>query len=176
MATKSMTKTTVKEANVENEVIKEKVFSNSDIIPCRSLVSGPLYVEGARTKIIYSWADYGDIQDVEYQDLIYMVRSRGNSDIYDPRLIIEDDDFIAQNKSLSELYDSLYSMKDLRDIIELPIAQMMSELEKLPKGAKDALKGIASTMIDSHALDSVQKIKALDEFFGTQMLLTLVQE
>ena len=31
-------------------------------------------------------------------------------------------------------------------------------------------------MIESHALDSVHRIKALDEIFGTKMLLTLVQE
>lgn len=170
MATKSMTKTN------SNEVEETKKFSNSDLIPCRSLVSGPLYVEGSRTKILYSWADYGDVESIEYQDLIYMVRSRGNKDIYDPRLVIEDEDFITQNKSLKELYDSLYSMKDLKDVINLPLAKMKTEIEKMPNGAKTALKGIASTMIDAHTLDSIQKVKALDEIFGTQMLLTLVQE
>ena len=49
-------------------------------------------------------------------------------------------------------------------------------IKKLPKGAKEALKGIASTMIESHTLDSVHRIKALDEIFDTKMLLTLVQE
>ena len=53
---------------------------------------------------------------------------------------------------------------------------MKSAIEQLPSGAKEAIKGIASTMINSHILDSVQKIKVLDEIFGTNMLLTLVQE
>ena len=53
---------------------------------------------------------------------------------------------------------------------------MKTEISKLPVGAKESIKGIAATMIDSHVLDSVQRIKALDEIFGTNMLLTLVQE
>lgn len=171
MSTKSMTKTTNEETKTET-----RKYSNTDLIPCRSIVSGGLYIEGMRTKILYSWADYGDVVEMEYQDLIYMVRTRANTDIYEPRIIIEDEEFIEQNKSLADLYESMYTTKDLRDILAMPTAKMKQEIIKLPNGVKNAIKGIASTMIDSHALDSVQKIKVLDEIFGTQMLLTLVQE
>ena len=156
--------------------VTERKYKNSDLIPCRSIVSGGLYIEGSRSKILYSWADYGDVIEMEYQDLIYMVRTRANTDIYEPRIIIEDEEFVRQNKSLEELYDSLYSTKDLKEILKMPIPKMKQEIEKLPSGVKNAIKGIASTMIDAHTLDSVQKIKTLDEIFGTQMLLTLVQE
>ena len=70
----------------------------------------------------------------------------------------------------------MYDTSDLNQILLLPVSQMKTEIAKLPAGAKEAIKGMASTMIDSHALDSVQRIKALDEIFGTNMLLTLVQE
>lgn len=158
------------------ETVTERKYKNSDLIPCRSIVSGGLYLEGARSKIFYSWADYGDIQDVEYQDLIFMVRTRANKEIYEPRIIIEDEEFVRQNKALEELYDTLYSAKDIRDIINLPTPKMIAEIKKLPAGVKNSIKGMASTMMDAKQLDSVQKIKALDELFGTQMLLTLVQE
>lgn len=180
---KSMKKVEVPENKIETKVeakieVEEKVktYSPEDLIPCRSLVNGALYIEGSRSKILYSWADCGDVVDVEYRDLIYMVRTRENVNIYSPRIIIEDDDFIEQNKGVKDLYDSMYTTGDLKDIIALPVSRMKSEIKKLPIGAKNTLKGIASTMIDAHTLDSVQKIKALDEIFGTQMLLTLAQE
>ena len=91
-------------------------------------------------------------------------------------IIIEDEDFVEQNKSVKDLYESMYETSDLNEILNLPVPQMSETIKKLPKGAKEALKGIVSTMIESHALDSVHKIKALDEIFGTKMLLTLVQE
>lgn len=153
-----------------------RVFNPEDTIPCRSLVSGGLYIEGNRSHILYSWADCGDVVDVEYRDLIYLVRTRENANIYYPRIIIEDEDFVEQNKPVKDLYESMYTTSDLNEILSLPAGRMKAEIEKLPRGAKEALKGIASTMINSHALDSVQRIKALDEVFGTNMLLTLVQE
>lgn len=183
---KTTTKDTEKVSKVVNEDIeikeevkpenKERVFADTDVIPCRSIISGQLFIEGVRSKILYTWADYDDVQDVEYRDLIYMVRTRGDRNIYTPRIIIEDDDFVKQNRSLSELYDSLYSTSDLREVIKLPVRQMVAEINKLPVGVRNSIKGIASTMIDAHELDSVTKIKALDEIFGTNMLLTLVQE
>lgn len=173
--TTATTKSADETKNTETKV-ETKTFSPEDTIPCRSLVSGGLYIEGTRSHILYSWADCGDVVDVEYRDLIYLVRTRENVDIYSPRIIIEDDDFVEQNKSVKDLYDSMYKTSDLNEILNLPTPQMVATIEKLPKGAKESIKGIASTMIESHALDSVQKIKALDEVFGTKMLLTLVQE
>ena len=113
---------------------------------------------------------------MEYRDLVYLVRTREDVNIYSPRIIIEDEDFIEQNKSVKDFYDSMYTTGDLNDILLLPVSDMKSAIEQLPSGAKESIKGIASTMINSHILDSVQKIKVLDEIFGTNMLLTLVQE
>lgn len=163
-----------KKTDDEEVVVSTKKFKSNDLIPCRSMVCGGLYITGAKTKFPYSWADYGDVQDVEYQDLNHMVRSRKDKSIYTPRIIVEDEDFINQNAQLKEFYDSLYTTTDLREIIDLPVAKMKSVVEKLPEGAKNSLKGIVSTMIDDNRLDSVQKIKVLDEIFGTQMLLALV--
>jgi hypothetical protein len=175
---KTTTATDSTEKATKTTEVKEdvKTFSSEDTIPCRSLVSGGLYIEGARSHILYSWADCGDVVDVEYRDLIYLVRTREDVNIYSPRIIIEDEDFVEQNKSVKDLYESMYETSDLNEILNLPVPQMSETIKKLPKGAKEALKGIASTMIESHALDSVHRIKALDEIFGTKMLLTLVQE
>lgn len=164
------------ENKVSEEKTQQKAFSPEDTIPCRSIVSGGLYIEGNRSHILYSWADCGDVVDVEYRDLIYLVRTRENANIYLPRIIIEDEDFVEQNKSVKDLYESMYEVSDLNEILELPIPQMVDTIKRLPKGAKESVKGIASTLIESHILDSVHKIKALDEIFGTKMLLTLVQE
>lgn len=172
------TSTKVEETKAENKVeeTKEKVFAPEDLISCRSMVSGQLFIEGARSHILYIFADYNDVNDIEYRDLIYMVRTYGNKNIYEPRIIIEDEDFIKQNPKLKELYASMYTNGDLIEIIGLPISQMISTIKALPIGCKNALKGIAATMIDNGSLDSIQKIKALDEIFGTDMLITLVQE
>lgn len=162
--------------SVKTEKPKVKTYDQQDLIPCRSMISGPLYITGSRSGILYTWADYNDVQDVEYRDLIYMVRSPQDKNIYSPRIVVEDDEFVDQNKNLKSLYDSLYTTGDLRDITKLPVKQMVDAVNKLPSGAKESFKGLVSTMIDAHQLDSVQKIKAIDDIFGTRLLLTLAQE
>ena len=62
--------------NTENKVsetkTQQKIFLPEDTIPCRSIVSGGLYIEGSRSHILYSWADCGDVVDVEYLSLIHI--------------------------------------------------------------------------------------------------------
>lgn len=154
----------------------KKEFGQEDLILCRSMVSGQLFVDGVRSGLLYTFADYNDTCEIEYRDLIYLVRSYKDKTIYEPRIVIEDEDFIAENPKLAELYESLYTKGDLMEIINLPLSQMVDTINALPMGCRNALKGIAATMIDNGQLDSIQKIKALDEIFETNMLLTLVQE
>ena len=159
-----------------NDSSKKKEFGQEDLILCRSMVSGQLFVDGVRSGLLYTFADYNDTCEIEYRDLIYLVRSYKDKTIYEPRIVIEDEDFIAENPKLAELYESLYTKGDLTKIINLPLSQMVDTINALPMGCRNALKGIAATMIDNGQLDSIQKIKALDEIFETNMLLTLVQE
>lgn len=156
----------------ETKTIKK--YEKEETIPCKSITNGMLLVTGEKSGILYRWADYGDIEEIEYQDLIYMIRSHKAS-VYRPRFIIQDKDFLSQHPELNTLYNSLYSTKDLKDILNLPVSQIKQAIKQLPDGALDALKGVAASMITSGQYDSVKKIKALDEIFGTKLLLTLAQ-
>lgn len=166
------------EKTIETIVEKTDIrnFEPEDLIPCRSMISGQLFIEGTRSKLLYTFADYGDVCDIEYRDLIYLVRSYRDKTIYEPRIVIEDEDFIAQNPRLKEVYENMYTDGDLIDVINLPLNQMISTINSLPVGCKNALKGIVATMIDSGTLDSIKKIKALDDIFATNMMITLIQE
>lgn len=176
--TSKVTEKTAEEKVIETvaEENNAKTFEPEDLIPCRSMISGQLFIEGTRSKLLYTFADYGDVCDMEYRDLIYLVRSYRDKTIYEPRIVIEDEDFIAQNPRLKEVYENMYTDGDLIDVINLPLNQMVGTINSLPVGCKNALKGIAATMIDSGALDSIKKIKALDDIFATNMMITLIQE
>lgn len=154
---------------------EKRTFNKEDLIPCKSITNGPLYVTGDKTSQLYRWANYGDVEEVEYQDLVYMIRSKKAS-VFKPRFIVQDKNIVDQYPELKGLYNALYSTKDLKDILGLPVYQMKKAIEDLPEGAHDAIRGIAASMITSGSLDSVKKIKELDEIFNTNLLLTLVQK
>lgn len=158
----------------DTSVLKPRKYEKEDPILCKSITNGKLLITGDKSGILYRWADYGDVEEIEYQDLVYMIRSHKPC-IFRPRIIIQDKEFLSQHSELAALYDSLYSTKDLKDILALPVSQMRAAINDLPDGALDAIKGVAASMVTSGSYDSVSKIKALDSIFGTNLLLTLAQ-
>ncbi len=163
----------VEEPVIEKVVAKTpKKFEAMDGILCRSIVDGVLVMEGIKSKNFYKWADMNDVTEVEYQDLVSAVRSSNNSYIYAPHFIIEDEDFLVQFPQVQKVYNSMYTTADLKEILRLPVTEMMNEIESLPNGSKDNLREIAGKMVLNGQLDSVQKIKALDDFYKTNFLVT----
>lgn len=157
------------EADVKETPVKQKrKFADSDGIICRSIVQGGLFMEGAKTHMLYEWVDYGDKTQVEYADLSSAVRVKSPF-IFSPLLIIEDEDFIEEFLPLKKFYTENYTVQDLEKIIRLPEDQMIEEIGALPKSAKDSLRVIAASAITDGVLDSVKKIKALDELLGTNL-------
>lgn len=149
------------------KVEKKKDFKSTDGVVCRSVTPGSLFVDGPKSGMLYTFAAYGDEAEIEYRDLKGLIMMR-SPNIFTPRFIVEDADFIAETPQLDAFYSKQFSTKDLRKILELPVEEMVTEIKKLPSGAQDNLKTLAATAIGEGNLDSIKKIKALDELWGTQ--------
>ncbi len=172
--------TSVEEKPVKEEKIpvsaksKKRVFGEKDLIPCISITAGELFFVGAKSKDLYTFANADYVCEIEYRDLKYAAMTRDKS-MYKPRFIVQDKDFLAEFPDLEATYGPLYSTKDLLDMLKLPPAQMKKAVEALPDGAKESLKVIVSGRIDSGQFDSIQRIKILDEIFGTELTLKLTR-
>ena len=168
----------IKEEPVEKpktiKATRKSKFEDGDLIPCRSVTSGGLNFIGTSGKKV-RFADYGAVEYVEYGDLRREAQIANQTNyLYYPRFIVLDPEFVEEFPKLEEFYSQWYTNEgDFEKILELPKNQMIEAIEKLPKGCKECLKGIVSTKLDDGTLDSVQKIKMLDEVFGTNMLITL---
>lgn len=147
-----------------------KKYAPDEMIPCRSITFGELFLTGAKTKFLYSWANYGDVTEVYYQDL-QALKSTRSSYLLKPRFIIEDDELVEQWKSdLGKIYSDIVAM-DVEEIFSLPLNQFKSKLKNAPSGVQQAIKNIAGEKIMNGSLDSLAKIKAIDDILGTQLKL-----
>lgn len=149
---------------------KERVFQKDDLIKCHSIMSGKTFMDGIKTKDMYVFESLGAETEIAYQDLIAALNVNSVF-LFKPFIIVDDEDFIAQSPKLKRFYDSMYSVKNLAQILSLPPARIKEELNKLPVGAKQSIRSIISDSIANGSLDSVAKIRALDEYFGTQFML-----
>lgn len=156
------------EDTVEETVKEKKKFKADDAIPCHSVIEGGVYYEGTKTGMYYSFTGYGDIVDIEYADLAAAVRTKSPF-LFNPWFIVDDEDFVEEFPMLKKFYTQNYTTKELKNILKLPIDEMTNAIKALPKSAVDSLKTIAATRVADGRIDSVAKIKALDELFDTEL-------
>ena len=160
----------VKKESKKTTAKAPKKYAPDERITCRSLTYGELLLTGAKTKLLYSWANYNDTTEVEYQDLMAL-KSTKSTYLYKPRIVVEDEELVAQwGKEFVDMYKNIVDL-DVEDMFKLPIAQFKSKLKKAPKGIQQAVKNIAGEKILNGSLDSLAKIKAIDEILGTDLKL-----
>lgn len=184
--TKSVeTEPSVKEETVikEETVVKEDPVvspapaverKGDDLIPCKSIVNGEMICIAKKTGNKYVWSSYGDVTEVEYQDLMGLRASRSRF-IFGPLFMIEDEDLLSELrwKQVKELYDNLYSVADIYDVLELPVDQFRTALERMPNSFRKTVASEVSRRLDEGLFDSIQKVKIIDEICGTDLKLLL---
>lgn len=107
---KTVTKT---EETVETKATEKpkKTFTDSDFILCRSVCFGGLNIT-CPSGNTYEFKDYGKTCEINYRDLVTLIR-KGSDHIFLPRFIIEDDDLLADFPSVTKVYDNMYTAEDL---------------------------------------------------------------
>lgn len=155
---------------VASEPVKvKKTFTDSDYILCRSVTSGGLNVISP-SGILYRFEDYDSEYEVNYRDLVNMIH-RHYEDVFKPRFVILDEDFLEEFPTVKRVYGKMYTMNDLVEILSLPNTAMKREIEKLPKDTKDQMRNLIATRIANGKLDSISKVRILTEVFETDFNL-----
>lgn len=174
--------TRIKKTEVESSIEKKEVieaapkkaprkFAMDDPILCKSVTFGELLLPGKKSQLLYTWANYGDTTEVEFQDL-QALRSTRSAYLNAPYFVIEDEELLEQWPEFKALYEKVAAI-DVDNLFNLPINQFKKRLREIPVGFKDSIKNIASDKILNGSLDSLAKINALDEILGTDLKLLI---
>ena len=165
----------VEEPVMEKPIAKpKKEYKGDDLIPCRSVVQGELIYVSKKSDNRYIWSNYGDIKEVEYQDLTAL-RAKRSRFVFGPLFIIEDEELLEDSRwqPVKELYDNLYSVSDIYEVLELPNDQFRKALEKMSKSFRKAVCSEVNRRLEEGLFDSIQKVKIIDEICGTDLKVLL---
>lgn len=159
----------VKPVNVieVTEKVKKK-HDPEELITCRSITAGELVYLAKKTGILYTWADYGDEIEVQYQDLLPLSLTH-SALLFDPKLIIENEELVAEWDKIGNVYKGLFKYDDIEAVLSLDDEAFRNALLVMPAGLKDSLKNIVATKIDEGQFDSLNKIKIIDQVLGTDL-------
>ena len=159
----------IKEPVIEQPVKQKRVFTDSDYILCRSVTSGGLNIT-SQSGNLYEFSDYGEECDINYRDLVTLIR-RGSDHVFLPRFIILDDDFLEDFPTVKKVYGKMYTREDLEEILELPNSQMVREIEKLPNETREVMRNLIATNMANGKFDSISKARDLSKVFGSDFNL-----
>lgn len=150
----------------------QRKYAPDDLITCRSVTYGELLLTGTKSKLLYIWSNYNDTTEVEYQDL-QALKSTRSSYLFKPRFVIEDPELVEQwGKDFQDMYSKIIDV-DIEKMFDLPLGKFKTALKNAPSGVQQAVKNIAGDKIMNGSLDSLQKIKAIDDILGTDLKLYL---
>lgn len=169
---KAEVKETVEAPAKKVTVIKAKsaTYDDNDLIICRSIKPGSTYMTGLRSKEIYEFEARDAEVGVRYCDLMAAINKR-SSFLFAPFIIVEDEEFVNNSPKLKDFYDHMYTAADLEAILELPPSNLAEVLPRLSGSAQEALKSAAATGIADGTFDSLSRIKVLDSYFETDLVL-----
>lgn len=164
------TEKVVEEKPVEEKSVKEKkVFTDSDYILCRSVCYGGLNIT-SQSGNVYEFKDYGYDCEINYRDLVSLIR-KGSDHVFLPRFVILDDDLLENFPTVKRVYEKMYTRNDLLKILDMPTYQMEMEIKELPEATRNVLEQMIATEIANSHLDSISKVRKLSEIFDSDFNL-----
>lgn len=160
------------EKAIEKVEVKEKrVFKATDMIECKSLRYGLMQHISKKSGNIYEWADYGDIVEVEYGDLLSLKSSKSKF-LYSPWFMIMDDQ-LAEDWKLADIYEPFNEFDDVEEFLQSGAITIRKTLPNAPQGYKDLVTYTAADMIRNGTIDSIATINAIDEILGKNLTTLL---
>lgn len=170
--TKTQVENNVKEAEAKEEVKvvePKRKLQDGDYIMCHSVTAGGLNIN-CRSRNHYEYKDYGAIGEIEYRDLVELVRKHSDH-IFVPRIVVDDEEFLNEFPELKRFYAEQYNSNDLKEILRLEPDQMEREIKALPSDVFGTIRSLAATMVGTGEIDSVRKVRVLTDVFGTDFNL-----
>ena len=148
----------------ENKVVRRKKIrriAENELIPCMSLVPNGLTFKSNRTMSTVKWANWGDVQDVEFRDLKQMKGSNSRF-LKEPWILILDEE-AAMELGQKDMYKKVIAPEDFSDMIEKEPEVIKEFLKEVPRGNHRAIITKTIMAIDAGELNDIRKIKAIEE-------------
>jgi hypothetical protein len=136
-------------------------------IPIMNITSGQLVYASRKTGAEWNFTDYGDIEYMEFQELLTM-RSSQRTFFDEPFILVMHDDAV-EHLGLTKMYENIKNPQQIDEIFKMSQVEFQEVLEKSPKGIKHLIIARAKKLYERGELDSVKKINFINERFQTDI-------
>lgn len=147
-------------------------ITNDTMIECRSGTAGNLiYKSSLNPGYTVEWEDFGDIQEIEYRELVSMRANQRR--FFEDNWILIDDPAVIKKLGVGRYYQNSLTTDDFEDVFNMSAEEIKEIVPTLPGGTKDAIASEAKKKINSGELDSRSAIKALEDSLDVELEETI---
>lgn len=145
----------------KEEPKKKRKIERDELITVMNYTTGKVVYRSPKTGAELVFYEFGDTDEIEFGELITM-KNAYRRYLTEPWLFIFDEDVI-DHLGLKQVYENLLRPEEVDRFFYLPLNKMKNILEKAPLGLKDLIASKAARKIKEGTLDSVSKIKLIEE-------------
>lgn len=167
-----LTEPDVADSNVKarksNKTYKAKSFDPNQYVTVRNGFQGRLVYTSRKTGERYIWDHFGEEQDMEISEL--KSARNAHKKFFVENWFMFDDPAVVEYLGLNQYYKDALRIEEFEHLFDFPISDMKAKVSKLSNGQKKSVIYLAKKRIDDGTIDSRQKIAALEEVLGTDLI------
>ncbi|MGG4105155.1 hypothetical protein AAXB25_14660 [Paenibacillus lautus] len=148
-------------------VSKRKEIDRNEMVPIMNVTNGTLIYTSRKTGTELQFSEYGDIEYVDYQELLTMKSSQRR--FFDEPFILVMDDDVVDALGLTKMYSNMKNPDQIDKIFNMNQREFEDIVEKSPKGIKFLIVSRAKKLYEIGELDSIKKINYLNDRFQTDI-------
>lgn len=156
-------------------IAQEKKELPADLyVPCVSLIRTGKLVYCSRRQMGYEvvWKHFMDLQYIELKELMAM-RSSDVSFFSENWIAIDDEfeykDEVMDKLRIKDMYKNMSNTGEFDRLLLLPIAEMVAKVTGMSKSLKESIASYTKECISNGSLDSLKRIKALEDAIGIKL-------
>lgn len=149
-------------------VVQKRKLNRDDSIPVMNYTTGRLIHDSRITGQTWIWDNFGDIYELELQELISIKNSAGRmlSEVW---MLILDDDAV-EHLGLTKYYDNVLDPNDFDIFFDLADSKIDEILSKAPSSVKEIICHLAKKKIEGGELNRFSTIKLLEKHFEIELV------
>lgn len=186
LANEAKKKAELESANTE-KVLEKQIskkrrikLEDNDLVRVKSNVFGKLFYKNSRTGDEYNWESHDDEQDLYVSDLREMKGTQRSFFAKNWIMIEGLTEYNEENEdtTVEDIYNFLQVQQYYKDVLcpdnlpsvlNMSIDELQEKVPKMSEGVRLSLIILANTQIADGTMDSIKKIKALEELFGCEL-------
>lgn len=146
-------------------VAKKNKFKDSDMIPVMCGLTGAVVYHSARTNKKWQFDNFGQIDHIEYSELLVMRNSYSSFFNYGWLVILDKD--VQDEFGLTEMYKNILTPDNVDEIFAIEDTDKLGKLiDRLPQGMKTSFANIAVDKFQSGQLNNFAVITYLQNKFN----------